>query len=218
MLNYKEFQSIYSINESVLNYSDDFKKALSEIDSPIAKKLLEIESNDLDLIINYIDLGETNKGISFIRDDRLYNVNNPFEEKRQSMSVGRGIKVILKSIKYNPSDSEVEKFVNQYKATYDKFKGIFINFELINGEEIKDWYMEDNYLDSTGTLGNSCMRYKSCQNFFDIYTDNQASCNLLILKKTDTNNPDGKIKGRALVWKIESPVKGYFMDRIYSWT
>ena len=100
MLNYKEFQSIYSINESVLNYSDDFKKALSEIDSPIAKKLLEIESNDLDLIINYIDLGETNKGISFIRDDRLYNVNNPFEEKRQSMSVGRGIKVILKSIKF----------------------------------------------------------------------------------------------------------------------
>ena len=55
MLNYKEFQSIYSINESVLNYSGDFKKALSEIDSPIAKKLLEIESNDLDLIINYID-------------------------------------------------------------------------------------------------------------------------------------------------------------------
>ena len=63
-----------------------------------------------------------------------------------------------------------------------------------------------------GQLGNSCMRYESCQDFFGIYTENKNVCQLLILLDGD------KLVGRALVWKLlKSPCDAkYFMDRVYA--
>jgi hypothetical protein len=49
-------------------------------------------------------------------------------------------------------------------------------------------------------------------NFFDIYMSNPDVCKLLILKDESGN----KIKGRALVWKLQFPEGVTFLDRIYT--
>ena len=116
MFNYNDFIFGKLILESVLVYSDDFREILKSIDSPISMYLSNIESIDLDIKNNFIDIGETNKLISYIQDGRVGDVENPFEEKRQSIKVGRGIKSILNSAGFNRSDAEIEDFVNKYKA------------------------------------------------------------------------------------------------------
>jgi hypothetical protein len=82
---------------------------------------------------------------------------------------------------------------------------------LVIGEDIKKWYLESSYEEKRGQLGNSCMRYKGCQDFLDIYTKNPEVCQLLILKSDDNKD---KITGRALIWKLTNG--SYYMDRIYT--
>ena len=211
MFNYNDFIFGKLILESVLVYSDDFREILKSIDSPISMYLSNIESIDLDLKNNFIDIGETNKLISYIQDGRVGDVENPFEEKRQSIKVGRGIKSILNSAGFNRSDAEIEDFVNKYKAAFDDLKKDKLsNFELVKGEDIRKWYLEDNYDDITkGTLSNSCMRYDRCQTYFDIYVDNPNVCSLLILK----NDKGDKIKARSLVWELSDGRT--LIDRVY---
>jgi hypothetical protein len=60
------------------------------------------------------------------------------------------------------------------------------------------------------------MRYKKCQEYFDIYVKNPEVCKLLILK---SNIDPSKISARALLWTIDNSSKGYdnelYLDRIY---
>ena len=71
--------------------------------------------------------------------------------------------------------------------------------------------LEDNYQFRKGQLGSSCMRYKKCQGYLDIYVDNPESCNLLIMY-SDLNK--SKISGRAIIWKVSDKLT--IMDRIYT--
>jgi len=105
--------------------------------------------------------------------------------------------------------SDVEKFVNKFIGLMEYKQNALDYFRIITGGEIKHWYLSDNYSGQTGQLGQSCMRHKICQEFFDIYLDNPNVCQLLIF--VDMND---KLLGRALLWKLEDGSK--FMDRIYT--
>lgn len=128
-----------------------------------------------------------------------------------TIKVGRIIKKILNSLNKTYTDKEIESFINEFKSKISIINNRHLLFEIVNGDEIKFWYCEDNY-DNTkvGTLQNSCMKNEHCQNFFDIYTKNKDVCSMLILKSPDNNN---LIIGRALVWKLHDG--NTFMDRIY---
>jgi hypothetical protein len=160
-------------------------------------------------------------GVSVLNQDKIRyeDINNmPFFKNRQSIRVGRGIKGILTSGGLKFTDSEIEKFVNLYKAEWDKLNDIFRFFKLVKGDEIAYWYKYDKYEQrrDKGTLSNSCMCAVP-SDFFEIYTSNQDVCELLILKSEKDEN---LIKGRALVWKAKiytNDVKEIiFMDRIYT--
>ena len=87
-----------------------------------------------------------------------------------------------------------------------------LHFELVSGNSIKEGYLEDNYFNSNGSLGSSCMRYCSTQSYIQLYADYPNQIQLLTLK---TN--DNQIRGRAVVWKClyeENEIT--FMDRIYT--
>lgn len=291
---YDEFLIESLLKESIVVFSEEFKNILSKIDSPIAKAFLDIESKDLDVPSNYLDVRDR-ETISFITDSKqkqilksnknkftivgnrflrhsdsnkeifdllgyipqgestymadsneigeiVKEIKSPSSENiyvlirfengketvinkesirpvkddlfnnksRQSIRTGRAVTTILSKLGQKFKDNEVEEFVNKYKATYDIENDIFKNFKIVSGEDIKFWYLEDNYYDSSGPLGSSCMRYDSCQDYFDIYVENE-NCSLLILKKDED-----RISGRALVWKTEKPVGITFMDRIYT--
>jgi hypothetical protein len=295
MLRYKDFIFESLILESIVVYSNKFKDILKEIDSPVAQAILDIESKDLDVSNNYLDINDKDT-ISFISDrraqdilnqkdkfaiytggsgflkhsptnsemfrlleyepvgektyhpqngekgevlkkskstrsDNIYvkiqfpggltviNENNlryvdvnqlPFQQNRQTIRTGRGIKALLSKSDSKFTDADIEQFVNKYKSAWDTMNDIFRKFELVNGDEISYWYDHNNYAEQRSTLGTSCMKAVR-SSFFDIYVKNPEKCSLLILKSDD----ETKIKGRAIVWNLDNP-KVTFVDRVYT--
>lgn len=217
--------------EMRLYFSDDFRNILRRIQdkSSIAQALLSSEdSNQMLDIYTLIDITEKNDTISLIQVNRITRANPELGEilpytirdkkrgsefwtkGRTDISVGRWVRRIFTEVhKSTILDSKIEEFVNLYKSTIDG--GDLSNFELVSGEDIRKWYHENNYEHIRGQLGNSCMRYHSCQSYLDIYVDNPEVCQLLILKSDDNKD---KIKGRALVWKLTDGE--YYIDRIYT--
>jgi hypothetical protein len=126
-----------------------------------------------------------------------------YTDNKNAIKIGKFIKKVLP----NTTDAQIEDFVNELKAIQDNLKE---KIELVSGDEIEKWYKSKNCYPG-GTLERSCMVNKD---FFDIYTKNPESVNLLIMKSGD------KIVARALVWKIKStePKLGftYYMDRVYT--
>jgi hypothetical protein len=109
------------------------------------------------------------------------------------------------------NSSAIEDFVNAFVALNEFNKNAFKYFEVVKGEQIRILYSEHSYMKKTGELGQSCMRFDKCQEYFDIYVENPDVCSLLILK--DPNELD-KIHGRALLWVLSDGTK--YMDRIYT--
>ena len=84
-------------------------------------------------------------------------------------------------------------------------------------DEVKKYYLEDSYEGSekSSSLWNSCMKHDQCQSFIEFYEEIGAK--MLILK-----GADGKIGGRAIIWKGEFKQDGKkklvpktLMDRVY---
>ena len=306
MLNkYRDFVLESLLNESIVVFSDKFKNIINNIDSPVAKALSEMESKDIAVSNNYIDIDVDKEKITFIADrkakeilspenrekfaayhgdggflrhspgnkaifdlleyepvgDSCYhphhgergevlkkvqspessniylkvkynggisvvnqrnmryeNVDNiPFKQNRQSVRVGRGVKSMLNSASLKFSESEIEKFVNSYKAEFEKMNDAFRYFEVVEGEAIPHWYSRKNYLlgSQKGQLSSSCMSNVQ-DGYFEIYASNPNVCKLLILKADDNT----KIKGRALLWILSSPKNEEnvitYMDRVYT--
>jgi hypothetical protein len=211
--------------------------------SDVASKLLYLEMEDLPTDITFVNSAEDvgyltfhpmAKAIEKIRKtyspsehdgkDQLDLQNNPnknyhdniynnevngrtymsiYTGNKNAIKIGKFIKKVLPTT----TDAQIEDFVNELKAVQDNLKE---KIEMVSGDEIAKWYKSENCYPG-GSLGNSCMIDK---NYFDIYTQNPESVNLLIMKSGD------KIVARALVWKLKtvSPQLGftYYMDRVYS--
>jgi hypothetical protein len=214
MKNYQQFYSTLLL-ESILHVEPNFAeiiKSLANVDN-VAKELSNLFEQDIDINNNYLQLGDAEDLVYFIPDSQAQKAADPWG-KKNSAKIGRLVNQLLTSQKINVSSSEIEKFVNRYKTAWKEFKLQGSGKEpitLVHGEDIKKWYLKDNYDRERGQLGNSCMRYRSCQDFFDIYVKNPEVCQLLILKPDDDKD---KIKGRALVWKLTDGE--YYMDRIYT--
>jgi len=134
----------------------------------------------------------------------------PEAVKPSEIGVGRLVRGILSNAGVEFSDSEIEDFVYKYRAEVAKLNDEMKRFRIASGTEIRKAYLHESYEAQTGTLGNSCMRYSSCQGFFGIYEENQDVCSLVVL---DSREKEGKICGRALLWTDSEGRK--IMDRIY---
>lgn len=216
--------------EMRLYYSDEFRNMLKRLQdkSSIAQALLSAEnSNQITDVYTLIDVTDKNDTISLIQVNRIirdnpdlidtlpYSIRDKsrgsdfWSKARTEMKIGRWVKRIFTEVhKSSLEDSKIEQFVNQYKSTFDMGSS---SLDLVRGEEIRKWYLESNYEIVRGQLGNSCMRYRSCQNYLDIYVKNPEVCGLLIMRSSD--NPD-KIVGRALVWKLKDGTN--YQDRVYT--
>jgi hypothetical protein len=155
----------------------------------------------------YIDSGveETYKEfLARIKEDaNFWN-----EQKKTKIKIGRLINKLSQQINIEFEDIELEDFINAFKGFNALNRGNS-KFEIIRGEEIKKYYLYTNYQNMKGQLGESCMRYKRCQEYFSIYTQNPDICSLLILR-----GEGKKIIGRAIVWQTE---QGHlYLDRVYS--
>lgn len=241
MLSYLQF-ILENKDKFRLYYSLKFRTILEKIksinDNEIADILLQSENNNMyQGKFTLIDITDKNDFISFIQTNRILrknpDLNSDWREQgilpneislgsndfwktgRTEMAIGRWTRKVFSDILQKSRSSmildnnELEEFVNQYKATYDSLNNV--KLELVEGEKIRHWYSEKNYESRMGQLGNSCMKQPEKSNFFDIYVNNPDVCKLLILKSDDD---DTKIKGRALIWKLDDG--SYYQDRVYT--
>lgn len=134
--------------------------------------------------------------------------------KETPYKIGKFVNNLLKNAGVEFSPKDVEAFVDKFKAEMKKRKDIFeTNFKIVKGRDIRKYYLESNYASGDGTLGNSCMRHSKCQEYLDIYVDNE-NVSLIILFDDDQEY----IIGRAILWDaIQQSTNNHikFMDRVY---
>ena len=294
LFRYEDFISesrIEMLFEAKMQYASLFRKILQKIDSPVAKALLDLAGEEVDVNTNFVEADREKEDVVFFKPDdkaakaakvnrpgahydiisakvlgeyyrvpnagqvgeiekrlnadelmRDYNVTQPsfisefvvFMWRDSSgigkcifsidslvlgseavnsaeIGVGKFARNVLKSANVEFLESDIEDFVYKYRAEIAKLGGVFSRFRILEGEDIRKYYNEDQYEISKGTLGTSCMRYERCGKYLDIYVDNPDQCNLIILMSEEKED---KICARALLW---TDVEGRrIMDRIYS--
>jgi len=210
MKNYDQFYREI-LFESIFQVDSNFMEILNKIsDDPISNKIKGLVDQDIETQYNFIQRGEKEDQVYFLPDSQGQKTTNPWSKKNNSAKIGRLVNQILNYQGISVVPAEIEKFVNRYKTAWKEVNTIQDPIQLVSGEEIKKWYYYKTYEDNEeGTLGNSCMRYNHCQNYFRIYIENPEVCQLAILL-----NEDGKLIGRCLVWKMENGQ--IYIDRIYT--
>lgn len=194
---FKDTIHLFAEKSKVLSF---FKSALSS--TYFNKRCFDTKN------INFVSLrkeGDENV-ITFISENRVVNETTAWQkEKRQSAKIGRTLRSLISSEYRNLfNEQDFEIATNILKSTNNV--GVF---EIVTGEDIIETYVNLPIFKSSGSLGGSCMRYTECEDFFDIYVENPDVCQLLRLV-----HPNGKIMGRALLWKTDCGQN--IMDRIYT--
>ena len=182
----------------------------SEVARLLLRKRHPIE-NLVDNHINYISISNSDKTkISYLTSERSQNIISSSGEgsdelwsssRRFHVKPGAFISKLFKNI----HPKEVENFSQLFKNAQNN---ITSTFKVVSGSDILHYYHHTSYLRESGSLGNSCMKYDSSQDYLDLYTDNTEKISMLIM--VDKNS---KLIGRALLWSNDD-VK--IMDRIYT--
>ena len=200
------------------NYSIEILKFVNE--NYKNKYLIDHEKAQQLDIIKMIDIRHENGDVvlSFLPKGKEVQINENGKWSRKNRQVGklgktlRGfIEVVCKGFNIRlPNAAEIEELVNEVKST---FSNANYEFNFLSGEDIRKYYHYDNYQsspsDSGSTLFASCMRYDSCQKYFDIYVNN-PNCKMLVM--FDKSLSSNKIVGRALVWTVDGQM---YVDRRY---
>lgn len=214
------------ILESILYTSKELQEILKSIDDTIAKDFTELINKDIETPYNGLNVTDKNDTISFSPDNQFQrkittgtSLETLLKDSSNKTSVGRLIQKILHENDKNYSPNQVTEFTDKFKAAYLKYfskEKEVESIRVVEGDEIKEWYLEDSYFDETlkgkGTLGKSCMRYGNCQSYFKIYTENPDVCKMIINTTFDEMGEE-KLVSRALVWKTLEA--GWYLDRIY---
>lgn len=190
----------FLIRESVIEFDNILYDDLIEMrnlypsDSDVRKVIKEIIDRDK----NDIESKKLNKDRYIIRPS---NDLGKVVVDNNHVKIGKFVKILIPDIK----DHILEDFVNKYKS-FQEGKYLMNNFEVVNGNDIEDYYNTNNVCD--GGEIHSCMVEQRSE-VYDLLTKNKKVINLLILK-----NDDNELMGRALLWKdIDN---NFIMDRVYS--
>lgn len=134
-----------------------------------------------------------------------------FTKNRQEIRTGRAIRLLLTANGVSVTDSEIEKFVNGFRAILSIMNDVFSRFDIVEGDDLGYWYNRKNYLHpGRGTMGSSCQAVGRLD-WLEIYIKNPETVKLLILRSEE--NWD-KIIGRALLWKLDNGET--LMDFVYT--
>lgn len=190
---------------SEILYVDDIVNNVNEIsfalNTPLAEELAKTIDSKITDEVRMIAIRMGEFEVSFLPKDKEPEYGENRTWLRKNRQTGKPARIFQKLLKREFKTREWEIFTNLFKAELCECA----NFELVQGEDIRYWYLDEHYYRCDGSLGNSCMRHPHTQPFFDIYVD---KAKMLITKK------DGLLTGRALVWEMEDGIT--IMDRVYT--
>jgi len=190
--------------------SDELRLILQSIESQsvVAKLLLKYRHSKENLVedpVNFISVSSQDPTrISYLTTERISKINPDdywTSSRRFHMKPGGFVSKVFKDI----NSRDIEIFSNLYKLEVSKPK---FKFEVVSGEDIRDYYLYDKHQNNGGSLGISCMRHGSCQRFFNLYVNNPETISLLLML-----DDDGFVMGRSLLWNTDN---FKIMDRIYT--
>lgn len=193
------------------------KRVYVDLDPDAIDKVTFLMANKAEEILGRKD---NLKYLDFDTYDKIYNarqrgsmkinrfVNDLFNNEYQTKPLTPEQRELNREKGIKTAAQHLEDFVNIFKSMREPGK-----FELVKGDELLNWYLEDNYENDVGTLGGSCMAYETCQEYLEFYAYNQHKISMLIMKSKED---DDKIIGRALVWKLDTPSGRTYMDRVYT--
>ena len=229
-------ETVVYIVKDLLKILNKLSGDRNETISGMAKDILSLRGKDIDQDITMLNIDEKEPG--FVTFTSFKNIKNNFKnskieldnyftntgiidpsyiqavwdessepypnirKSRTPTRIGRLLNSLFPK-KYLAKD--VELFTNAFKATQENLTE---KISIVEGDDIKFWYNEDNYAISSGSLGNSCMKRR--RTVFGIYTNNPEVCRMVIITE------DNKLVGRALLWKVEGKEFDYFLDRQYT--
>ena len=124
-------------------------------------------------------------------------------EQRYHTSIG---KIVRRIFGNEFCDNSICKFAEAYTGMVTICDPNY-NLKIAEGEEIRWGYLDENYYRESNSLGNSCMRYKHCQSYLDLYVKNPSKIKMAMLMRNK------KVAARCLLWKVDD---GWLYDRVYS--
>jgi len=92
MISYSEYlleKKLEKLFESNIKFSKSFLGALNSIDTPLSKKIMSLQNNDVDVQYNYIDVTEENDSVSFTPDRKAQEIIAGKEELYRVIDSGR---------------------------------------------------------------------------------------------------------------------------------
>lgn len=226
------------LNESILYFSEPLEKVIKRIDDPISDRLMSMRGTDIEEDMTLIDIDNKEGYVNFSTSkkiNKLWNEGNDGEPEeapflkstmfkaiyglhrngnemwkrgRSPIKVGRFVKKLLPDL----TDKDIERFSNKFRAALNKPDEQIM---VVEGDEIKKWYLHYNYFEIKHTLGGSCMRYERCSDYLNIYSENPDVCKLLCIVKLNSDD-EYKLVARALIWKVEDQEFDFFLDRQYT--
>ncbi len=217
-------QKVFQINDLLVDAH--FKDFLLSSQNKCCRMILCLDTNGK---CNYISPSDKEDMISYLPKNKLVKVLengiDPFsaEAGRSRMKVGRLMATLFSEDminEFNLTNADVEDFVNSYKSFFNMDN---VEIRIVEGDEIKKWYLDSNYLEYNGShvgpLWKSCMRHRLKQSLLKLYTKNPDSVKLLIMTQKDSSGQE-KLRARALLWqdaKLSSSTSSIkIMDRIYT--
>jgi hypothetical protein len=190
-------------------YSKEFGETLAKIKNDDVVKTIVVSYENMKSKYTFIDSTDKDDIVTFLYasiSKELKDDDDPWSHpQRQEIKVGR---LAHKLFKGRYDDMEIYSFVNKYKSVIREKSTIL---KLVSGRDIIKYYSVE-FSESTGILGNSCMRHDRCQDYLDLYADNPSKIKMLTL--FDKKNLNICI-GRALIWKLDNH-NSYLMDSIYT--
>src|SRR6266403_4945273 len=205
------------ILEKELIISDKLKDILKKMRHPFASLILSKLGEDL-VDSSYIDIDKEPGMINYIPYNKEIDFHTKKEltepdkwiKSRTKQPIARVIKPILSKLNIIFNESDIEKFVNEYKSLQKPSK-----FILAEGKDIIKYYSERNYShdnEESSSLTHSCMRYDDAGKYLSVYVNNP---NVKLVVMLDEYN---KVSGRAVLWlnATANDKPCIFMDRIYT--
>lgn len=188
-------------HNTILAYNSDFSWMGNDINKELLKstllkrinELITDEVRALSIRRDVFEIAFTPKG-----KELFYTGSGTWS--RENRQTGKPGRIIKKLMKFDYKEKDIEIFNNLLKAHMISTG----NFKIVKGSDITKYYHEDTYYKISGTLGNSCMRYDECSNYFEIYEDHAK---MLVCFKNEL------VMGRALVWEVNGIT---YMDRVYT--